>query len=112
MAHLRDRSRAVRVALSSGLLALPLAGCGVIPLDPQAHPTPPPPNGAPASAEFTPESGPFVGFSAVSTTIGGDFDGNSILQSPSGNSSIAVPEEVTTGVPHAIASSTGRPKPS
>jgi opacity protein-like surface antigen len=95
VAHLRDRSRAVLLALRGGLLALPLAGCGVIPLDPPANP-PPPPGGAPAATEFTPESGPFVGFSAVSSTIGGDFKGNSTLQSSNGVTSIGVPS-VETG---------------
>lgn len=93
MAHLRDRSRAVRVALTGGLLALPFAGCGVIPLDPQVNP---PSKGAPTAAEFTPESGPFVGFSAVSSSIGGDFEGNSVLQSSIGNTTIAVPK-IETG---------------
>ena len=50
--------------------------------------------------------------SAIPWAIASTSSGSTRTAAPPATSSIAVPDDVTTGVPDAIASSTGRPKPS
>jgi hypothetical protein len=52
---------------------------------------------APVDDKFHPETGPFVGASVVTASIGGDFDGNTVFVSSNGNEVDVVPDVSSGG---------------